>query len=38
MRLVSHYKNPMVGGVSGEKKVEDLTGSTVRGEKSLLAL
>ena len=31
-RLVSHYKNPMVGGVSGEKKVIDLEGSTVRGE------
>jgi poly-beta-1,6-N-acetyl-D-glucosamine synthase len=32
LRLVSHYKNPMVGGVSGEKKVMDLEGSTVRGE------
>ena len=31
-RLVSHYKNPMVGGVSGEKKVIDQEGSTVRGE------
>ncbi len=32
LRLISHYKNPMVGGVSGEKKVIDLAGSTVRGE------
>jgi cellulose synthase/poly-beta-1,6-N-acetylglucosamine synthase-like glycosyltransferase len=32
LRLVSHYKNPMVGGVSGEKKVMDIEGSTVRGE------
>jgi cellulose synthase/poly-beta-1,6-N-acetylglucosamine synthase-like glycosyltransferase len=32
LRLVSHYKNPMVGGVSGEKKVMDMEGSTVRGE------
>jgi poly-beta-1,6-N-acetyl-D-glucosamine synthase len=31
-RLISHYKNPMVGGVSGEKKVIDMEGSTVRGE------
>lgn len=32
LRLVSHYKNPKTGGVSGEKKVIDLAGSTVRGE------
>lgn len=32
LRMVSHYKNLMVGGVSGEKKVLDLAGSTVRGE------
>lgn len=32
LRLVYHYKNPMTGGVSGEKKVIDLEGSTVRGE------
>lgn len=32
LRLVAHYKDPMTGGVSGEKKVIDLEGSTVRGE------
>lgn len=32
LRLVAHYKNPMTGGVSGEKKVIDMAGSDVRGE------
>jgi cellulose synthase/poly-beta-1,6-N-acetylglucosamine synthase-like glycosyltransferase len=32
LRLVTHYKNPMTGGVSGEKKVIDMAGSDVRGE------
>jgi len=31
-RLVVYYNNPFVGGVSGEKKVEQMTGSKVKGE------
>jgi cellulose synthase/poly-beta-1,6-N-acetylglucosamine synthase-like glycosyltransferase len=31
-RLVVYYQNPLVGGVSGEKKVEQLAGSKVKGE------
>ena len=31
-RMVIYYKDPGVGGVSGEKKVEEVTGSKVKGE------
>ncbi|MGL6268345.1 MAG: glycosyltransferase, partial [Chitinophagaceae bacterium] len=31
-RLVVYYKDPRVGGVSGEKKVEQMPGSKVKGE------
>jgi poly-beta-1,6-N-acetyl-D-glucosamine synthase len=31
-RLVVYYEDPVVGGVSGEKKVEQMVGSKVKGE------
>jgi len=31
-RMVVYYNNPLVGGVSGEKKVEQISGSKVKGE------
>lgn len=31
-RMVVYYSNPVVGGVSGEKKVEQMPGSIVKGE------